>query len=172
MNNFSEIKRPNNFNQPLNLQQEKMKSEIKRIEIPPKNNNKGLIKWVVIVIIILLITASIIFSGVFKDRKLSTNNQEWQAIFLSNGEVYFGKIIKQNIYEIVVNNIFYLQAKDPLQQGAQIVKQNNDISLIKLGNEIHGPTDEMRFNRSQILFIEDMKNDGRIVKAIKDYLKQ
>lgn len=171
MNNFSEIKRPNNFNQPLNAQQEKMKSEITRIERPSKNNT-GLIKVVIVGVIILLIAAGIIFSGVFKSKNFLENKNEWQAIFLTNGEVYFGKIIKQNIYEVIANNIFYLQAKDPLQQGAQIVKQNNDISLIKLGNEIHGPTDEMRFNRSQILFIEDMKNDGRIVKAIKDYLKQ
>jgi hypothetical protein len=29
--------------------------------------------------------------------------------------------------------------------------------------------DEMHINRDQILFIEDLKEDGRVVQAIKDY---
>ena len=43
------------------------------------------------------------------------------------------------------------------------------ISLIKLGNELHGPTDEMRITRSHILFIEDLKNDSAVVLAIKTF---
>ena len=171
MNNFSEIKRPNNFNQTFNAPPEKIKPEINKIEIPKRKKVLGL-SGVLGVLGVLGILGVLVVLGIFSKDKFAENKNEWQAIFLSNGEVYFGKIIEQNIYEVVANNIFYLQAKDPLQQGAQVVKQNNDIALIKLGKEIHGPTDEIRFNRDQILFLEDMKDDARIVKAIKDYLKK
>ena len=74
--------------------------------------------------------------------------------------------------EMLSKNIFYLQNKEALQQGALTKTQTGDVALIKLGNELHGPMDEMRVNRNQVLFIEDMKADSKIVKAIMDYIKK
>jgi hypothetical protein len=36
---------------------------------------------------------------------------------------------------------------------------------------LHGPEDEMRINRDQILFTEDIKADGRVAQAIAEYKK-
>jgi hypothetical protein len=41
--------------------------------------------------------------------------------------------------------------------------------LVKLGNELHGPVDEMHISKAQILFYEDLKTDGQVVKAIQAY---
>lgn len=172
MNNFSEIKRPNNFNPSQNSLAEKSKLENFKIPTPPHKNFLQKLQWLFIVIIILTIIGGVYLSGIFNENKFSKNNQEWQAIFLINGEVYFGKLVKQNVYEIMVENIFYLQNKEPLHQGANVNKNGGDIALIKLGSEIHGPTDEIRFNRSQVAYIEDMKDESKIVKAIRDYLKK
>jgi len=38
---------------------------------------------------------------------------------------------------------------------------------MKLGGEIHGPENRMMLNKSQILFIEDLKPDSQIVGAIE-----
>jgi hypothetical protein len=38
--------------------------------------------------------------------------------------------------------------------------------LTKLGGEIHGPEDLMVINRSQILFVENLKPSGEVSKAI------
>jgi hypothetical protein len=46
---------------------------------------------------------------------------------------------------------------------------NPEINLVKLGGELHGPTDEMRINRDQILLVEDLRTDSNLVKAIDNY---
>ena len=43
------------------------------------------------------------------------------------------------------------------------------VSLVKLGDELHGPADKMEINRDQILFIEDLKPNSQVVMAIKNY---
>jgi hypothetical protein len=107
-------------------------------------------------------------------------NGEWQAVFLTNGQVYFGKIVRIDDEIVTLKDIYYLQVvEQPLQtsqQGAaeqdQTQKQEQRLTLIKLGNEIHGPKDEMMINRDQVIIIEDLKDDSRVVQAINDYLNQ
>ena len=44
--------------------------------------------------------------------------------------------------------------------------QQPEFTLIKLGGELHGPKDQMTINRNQILFIEELKADSKVVTAI------
>lgn len=83
------------------------------------------------------------------------------AIFLTNSQVYFGNITGESERELMLQNIFYLQSKAATDAG--------DVSLLKLGNELHGPEDHMEINREHILFIEKLKEDGKVAKAIKAY---
>jgi len=41
--------------------------------------------------------------------------------------------------------------------------------LLKLGNEVHGPEDQMEINREHVVFIEKLKTDGKVAKAIAAY---
>jgi len=54
-----------------------------------------------------------------------------------------------------------------LHQGADQLPK--DFPLVKLGNEVHGPYDEMRINRQHIIFVEDLRQDGKIMQAIQKY---
>jgi len=91
---------------------------------------------------------------------------EFQAVFLDNGQVYFGKIDKANNKEIILKEIYYLQT-NPNTKTA-INKPNQDIKLIKFGHELHAPKDEMLINQEHVLFIENLKDDSKIIKAIKN----
>jgi hypothetical protein len=45
--------------------------------------------------------------------------------------------------------------------------------LTKLGcQQLHSPEDEMVINRTQIAFWENIKDDGKVVQAIKEFKKQ
>ena len=46
------------------------------------------------------------------------------------------------------------------------------LSLVKLGNELHGPQDKMEINDAHIIFIESLKQDGRVVEAIARYKEE
>lgn len=140
---------------------------------------KGLVTLIVVLIIIgggiyLIATYTGVGGGPFSPTaRLSAN---WQAVFLSNGQVYFGKIIKINKETVVLRDIYYLQVvTQPLQRSAEgeiIQQEEQRLTLIKLGNEIHGPKDEMIINRDHVVLMEDLKDDGRVVTAINDYIKQ
>jgi hypothetical protein len=91
----------------------------------------------------------------------------YHAVFLTNGQVYFGRVTSRDRYEVVLENIYYLQSDK--QMIAQGLDNQKELKLIKLGNELHGPEDMMYINRDQVLFIEPLKDDSKVVKAIRDY---
>lgn len=93
---------------------------------------------------------------------ISISSGEYQAVFLSNGQVYFGKLEPTRGDFAVLTDVFYLQS-------GVAVDQNTNLSLTKLGSEAHGPEDRMEINKEHILFIEDMKNDSKVVQAIEAY---
>lgn len=105
------------------------------------------------------------------------DNKKLQAVFLAGGQVYFGNINNLNDDYLRMTNIYYLrvnQTVQPNQQqsNSQQQQQNNDISLVKLGCELHGPADEMLINREQVIFWENLKEDGQVAKAVAEYVKQ
>ncbi len=172
LQNITEIKRP--VPPGRGVGEEQMRERLTKIEMPgevkkklrPKLNWRILI--VVGVLVVILFIVFLLFKGVIGNGKKAENNAAWQAVFLSDGQVYFGKVVSEDEREVIMQNIYYLQTPGSLQQGGDnLNKQKGEISLIKLGGEIHGPKDEMRINRDQILFIEDLKADSQVVEAIK-----
>lgn len=99
----------------------------------------------------------------------------WQAVFLSNGQVYFGKIEKISDRDLILTDIYYLQVvTKPLQQSQETppANQQQELTLAKLGNELHGPVDRMIINRDQILLTEELKEDSKVVTAITAYVTE
>ena len=97
---------------------------------------------------------------------------QYQAVFLANGQVYFGHVEHRAAPYVTLTNIYYLQTRQPLQDpgGKKTdTPQEPELTLVKLGDELHGPTDRMEINRDQILFIEDLRDNGKVAEAIKGY---
>jgi hypothetical protein len=104
---------------------------------------------------------------------MSMKTQGYQAVFLSNGQVYFGKLEASGGW-LKLSDIYYLQTSQPLQTTNNVlpVDQNQNIQLVKLGNELHGPRDEMYIGRKEVLFWENLKDDSKVVDAISKYKGQ
>ncbi len=146
-------------------------------------NNKT--PWIILGVVV----AGIVILGVvFRDKLFGNGGMKkaevtmakasgYQAMFLTNGQVYFGKLTDANANFPTMTDVFYLQVVQPPLQGQQEQAQAQQgqqgqqpqISLVKLGNELHGPMDEMKVNREHILFYENLKEDGQVVQAIKNY---
>lgn len=123
---------------------------------------------------ILLIALASSFA--FGDSKGAAQNKyvdskNMQAVFLNGGQVYFGKINAINSQYLKMSNIYYLRVNQQVQPNGQS-SSNQDISLVKLGCELHGPQDAMVINQSQVIFWENLKSDGQVAKAVSDYVKQ
>lgn len=98
------------------------------------------------------------------------DNSKLQAVFLNGGQVYFGNITNLNDQFIRVKNIYYLRVNQQVQPDGQAQSTDaSDVSLVKLGCELHGPEDEMLINREQVIFWENLKTDGQVAKAVKEH---
>jgi hypothetical protein len=130
----------------------------------------------ILVVIILACGAWLGVKMLLSDSIAQVSGKEWQAIFLSNGQVYFGKVKAVGTKTVTLADIYYLQVvTKPLQRTqegatAAAAQTQQELTLIKLGNEIHGPTDHMVINRDQVLLSEILKNDSRVVQAITKYV--
>lgn len=141
---------------------------------PSSKKAGGNSRWLVTIILVVVI----IVGGYFLVSKYggvnvssTAGSGEWQAVFLTNGQVYFGQVAKSTRDELVLEEIYYLQITQPLQRSSDQnvpVQNQNELALVKLGNELHGPTDEMRINKDHILFTEDLKEDSKVVEAIEN----
>ncbi len=144
--------------------------------------------WIVLAVVIVVL---IVLGVLFRDRLFPASSDKmtgdstpkiekssgYQAVFLTNGQVYFGKLSGETSSYATLKDIYYLQVTQPPLQGSQQQGQQAQtqaqpqLSLVKLGNELHGPVDTMQINRDQILFYEDMKEDAKVIQAINDYKK-
>ena len=145
----------------------------------PKRSNKkmlGLMRWSSL---ILLVSVAILILAVVASIGLSKTNEEakfvaadkYQAVFLNGGQVYFGKINALNDNYLTMSDIYYLRVNQAVQPN-QSTSTSNDVSLVKLGCELHGPQDQMVINNTQVVFWENLKTDGQVAKAVADYQKK
>jgi hypothetical protein len=136
--------------------------------------------WLRVVWIVLLFSGTIVLASLLTliyigNSKESdyVDNDKYQAVFLTNGQVYFGKVKDVNSKYMNLKNIYYLNVNQQVQPKQGNSKQaQNSISLVKLGCELHGPLDQMVINRDQVTFWENLKTDGQVSKAIGQWLKQ
>lgn len=98
---------------------------------------------------------------------------KFQAVFLNGGQVYFGRVHTLNDKFITIDNIYYLKVNQQVQPNQTATTSSaQDVTLAKLGCELHGPTDNMVINRDQVLFWENLKSDSQVVKAIDAFVKE
>lgn len=136
-------------------------------------------RWVKIMSGILLVGVGLLIAlvalnlavGGSKEESKYIDKTKFQAVFVNGGQVYFGKLRALNNKFLTLDNIYYLRVNS---SGATTdnTSTSQDISLTKLGCELHGPTDEMVVNRDQVLFWENLKDDGQVVTAITKYVKE
>ena len=106
----------------------------------------------------------------FAQQELVGLPEGYHAVFLSNGQVYFGQYAGQDKGNIEITSIYYLQIQRTLQGDSDISDEESpDLSLTKLGNELHGPTDSMLINREHIMFVEKLRPDSKVVQAIQAF---
>jgi len=131
----------------------------------------------------LILAALSLFLGFNNNTSTNTeaklvNTNKYQAVFLNGGitsgavlySTYFGHVTRMNDKVVVLSDVYYLTtATDQTAQNAPAASPQ----LTKLGcQQLHSPEDRMVINRSQMAFWENLKDDGKVVTAIKEFIKQ
>lgn len=137
---------------------------------PKKSKTKLIVSGIIaLAVVILGICGWMWFKG---NTSEGIDNSKYQAVFFTNGQVYFGKLKPFNDKYLKLTNVYYLQNKTEEADSKNpqaTAEDGSDVQLIKLGNEVHGPADEMIISRDQVLFFENLKSDGKVSESIGQF---
>jgi hypothetical protein len=133
-----------------------------KVEPVKKNSAVGaIIGWFLLLIVLVVVA----YAG-YMIWQQQSNAKSRQAIFLDNGQIYFAYVVKENKMHVVIRDVYYLQFQPATQGATTTPPASQQASIVKLGDELHGPKDEMRINRDHVLFIEDMKDESKVNEII------
>lgn len=134
-------------------------------------SNTGWLTWlkglVLLGALFLLLASGIALlkgGNVVKEGGL-VDTSRYQAVFLNNGQVYFGKAKQVNARFVTLDDVYYLT-----QASAANNQTTGDYTLVKLGcQQIHYPEDRMVISRDQVTFWENLSTKGKVAKSIADF---
>lgn len=127
----------------------------------------------ILFIVALLVAAVVwfIYSSAPASQSSYVDSGKLQAVFLNSGQVYFGSIKELNQNYLVLTNVYYLQSNNSSNSSSSSAS-NQNISLVKLGCELHRPYDTMVINSTQVTFWENLQADGQVAKAVAQFQQQ
>jgi hypothetical protein len=135
----------------------------------PNNKPNWFKRSIAIVIVALL--ALVVAHGFSDSKNLPSGiSDKWQAVFLTDGQVYFGKLENYNGEYVLLDSVYYLKFASGLQeQNITSVSATSaqNLNLIKLGGEAHQPEGQMFIEKDKILFFENLKPTSPVVQAIE-----
>ncbi len=117
---------------------------------------------IVVIVLILLVLALAPLLAQRDSLAAAINHREYQAVFLTNGQVYFGKLAAPGGDFYDLRDVFYLQS-----QASPQSPRVSQLSIQKLTNAVHSPEDLMAIARSQILFVENLRLSGKFSRYIQ-----
>lgn len=149
-----------------------VKAEDKKGKFPSWLNVLSVTVLVGAVLLILLTAVSFTRTNVENEGHY-VNTSLYQAVFLNNGQVYFGKVKSINSRYINLASVYYLTQSSTATTTTAASQSNSDYTLVKLGcQQIHYPNDQMIISRDQVTFWENLNSSGKVAKSIADYVKQ
>ncbi|OGF27841.1 hypothetical protein A2331_07095 [Candidatus Falkowbacteria bacterium RIFOXYB2_FULL_34_18] len=155
-----------------------IKRDLHKIDRPvlrEQQEGDNIYKKISLILFILLIGLFAYFLFLTDKNKRNTAEEiivpAWYAVKLVTGEIYYGEIGDTGADPVVVEKVYYdydqLNGKDV--SGGE--GETGNLRLVKRGKETHGPEGTMNIVRSQVLFMEPLKEESKVLKAILNYEK-
>ncbi|MDQ2913114.1 MAG: hypothetical protein M3T56_07640 [Chloroflexota bacterium] len=88
---------------------------------------------------------------------------QYQAVFLANGQTYFGRFYDRIGAYAKIEDVYYLQQTQSADPNAA-----PDTKIVRRGRELHEPSSRMLVPKSAILFVEDLRD----VSPIAQFMRQ
>lgn len=91
------------------------------------------------------------------DFVLPSFGARYQAVFLANGQTYFGHYLDRLGPYVKVENAFYIQQAPTVEEG-----QTPESRIVRRGSELHQPLPSVLIPKTAILFVEDLRPDSQV----------
>jgi len=87
----------------------------------------------------------------------SLGGARYQAVFLSNGQTYFGHYVDRVGPYAKIENAFYIQQTPAANENEAATSK-----IVRRGSELHEPEPFVLLPKSAILFVEDLRTDSSV----------
>ena len=111
------------------------------------------------VLLALLLVGAVFLFVRWWDFTLPSFGARYQAVFLTNGQTYFGHYLDRLGPYVKVENAFYIT-----QQPTAAENQNPESRIIRRGSELHQPLPFVLIPKSAILFVEDLRQESQVAQ--------
>ena len=158
---------------PQRQQQTPQQSQQSQSSVPDNNySDRSKTRWllpVVIAAVVLLVLGAVAWH-MTKGNGGAPRGDRYQAVFLDNGQVFFGKLKNTHGDYLTLEGAYYTRKQDVPDDATEEQKAavNNNVSLARVGDEVYGPESTLRIKAEQVLFWQDLKSDSKVAKAIDD----
>jgi hypothetical protein len=126
---------------------------------------RALAAFVAVIVIVLVGLAIAVLVGAFASRDTlaaQVNSSDYQAVFLSSNEVYFGKLTVPSGSDFCYLKHVYRLTVSPGSKG-----KPSQRTLVRITSDIQGPLDELVINRRSILYVENLNPNGSAAKLLQ-----
>jgi hypothetical protein len=103
--------------------------------------------------------AALLFTQWWDFTVPSLGRAQYQAVFLANGQAYFGRYYDRIGAYAKIEDVYYLQQVQGADPNAP-----PDTKVVRRGGELHAPSHRMLVPKSAILFVEDLTGDSPIAQ--------
>ncbi|SRR6266571_1802889 len=111
------------------------------------------------ILAVLVVVAGVFFFVRWWDFTMPTFGARYQAVFLANGQTYFGHYLDRLGPYVKVENAFYIAQQPTAEEG-----QTPESRIIRRGSELHQPLPYVLIPKSAILFVEDLRQDSQVAQ--------
>ncbi len=134
--------------------------------------NESLFRKIVIILAVILVLA-ISYFMIFSGEKEEEVKMNWYAVKLVTGEIYYGEIEDKKTDPVEIRNVYYNydQIKNGKVNENFSLDESSNLRLVKRGKETHGPAGSMDVVRSQVVYMEPLKEESKVLTAIMNYEK-
>lgn len=135
----------------------------------PVHRSSSKKKWLIPVAVVLaLLIAGLVAWKMVASASDAPKAGRYQAVFLNTGQIYFGYLKNTDGDYLTLEQSYYTKASELPEDATEEQKQAvaNNVSLVKVGDEVYGPENTMKIRAEQVLFWQDLKADSKVAKAI------
>ncbi|MDD5032146.1 MAG: hypothetical protein PHR36_03850 [Patescibacteria group bacterium] len=145
--------------------------ELNKISQPrAKRVNESLARRLAVAVALIgvLIAVYFLFFRPDAGEENTEKAKNWYAVKLVDEEIFYGQIKDTGADPVIIENVYYNYDQ---QKGDKATAETGNLRLVKRGEETHGPDGTMNIIRSQVLYMEPLKKDSKVLEAILDYEK-
>jgi len=159
------------------IEESKNRLAMQTISRPVIRNNNRFNRWknyAILVLAVAIIAAGLIIYKNYQDNKIKASSAlpevKWYAVKLGNGDVFYGQIADKTTDPVVMTDVYYdydQMNKDSSADAGTLPKSEpGNLRLVKRGKEAHGPSGTLDIVRAQVVYMEPLATDSKVLKAI------